>query len=133
MSEAIENFGLDDEEMLREAKELAPELFAALEIAKSVPVSDFPLESDEHIERVLGAVANEGGNFKVPGVIITPKAARDYFPNEFLPVTDRGDLVRKIYLAIVINHSEHAKRQVAKLERTGLQERISHPLPTELK
>lgn len=127
-----EEYGLDDPEVLRQATELSPELFAALAIAKKVEPAAFPLKTDKAIEGALAAAANEGSDFRVPGVVITPTAARDHFPNEFLPVVNRADLVRKIYLAIVINHTASARREIAKVDRSTLRDRISHPMPKEL-
>lgn len=130
-SPELADYGLTDPDVLEIAVQMAPELFAALHIAHSLDSSHFPIQSDAAIEKALEAVANDGKQFALPGVQISGKAARDHFPDEFLPVTDRFDLLRKVYLAIIINHRESALDTWAKVQNGSLKLNASHPLPTE--
>ncbi|MEP7122167.1 MAG: hypothetical protein ABJE95_14705 [Byssovorax sp.] len=127
----LEAFGLDDPEVLEQATHLAPELFAALAIARSLDSATFPITSDDGIEKALAAAANSGDRFATPGVTITPKKARDSFPNEFLPVRNRVDFVKKVYLAIVIDHKAAAQREIDQLDKAQMKLRASHPIPKE--
>lgn len=127
----LADYGLTDPAILEAATQMAPELFAALHIAHTLDSSHYPLKSDTAIEKALEAVANDGKQFTVPGVQISSKAARDHFPNEFLPIDDRFDLLRKVYLAILINHRESALRTWAKIKDGSYAPAASHPMPTE--
>ncbi len=61
---------------------------------------------------------------------ITASDVKDGFPEGFLPVNDKLDLIRKIYLAIIIAHRERssADLQAARADKNF---RTSHPLDLE--
>ena len=54
------------------------------------------------------------------------------FPDEFLPIQDKLDLLRKVYLAIIISHREASKRAWAKANDGSTTLLASHPIPTEV-
>jgi hypothetical protein len=125
-------YGLDDPEILQEATQLAPELFSALLLAKRIG-DRLPITSDTDIEALLGVAAEADGDFVFPGVHIRKLEARDRFPNEFLPVTDRRDLVRKAYLAITIEHQRREHSQREKIHTGKVRLTASHPLPERIR
>ncbi len=95
-------FGLDDVEVLDQARTLAPELFAALYVCQAKkPV--FPLANQEELATFVFDAADE---VKGPGVRITPELFYKYLPREFYPIHDRADLLRKAYMGIVASHSD---------------------------
>jgi hypothetical protein len=124
----LESYGLQDSKVLEAAIELAPALFAALAISNSLQESSYPLTSDAEIEQALREVATAEDRYESPGVSISARDSREMFPNEFLPVTDRLDLLRKVYMAIVIAHETAARSQVEAAKRGELQVESSHPL-----
>ena len=129
---SLEDFGLDDPEVLETATRMAPPLFAALRIARVLGDDAYPIESRDAIEPAFAAVANEGDHFLLSGLQITAEAAREQFPEDFLPITDRHDLVQKVHMAIVIAH-EAASREAWQLVRSGEMElEASHPIPEEV-
>ena len=124
-------YGLEDARVLEVATQIAPELFAALEIAERLEDERFPLESDADIEAIIAEAAGEGGAYDSPGIRITPSVARDRFPDGFLPVTDRFDLIRKAYMAIVIAHESESRERIEAARAAGGVE-ASHPFDLEL-
>ncbi|MGY1684996.1 hypothetical protein ACI8AK_05340 [Geodermatophilus sp. SYSU D00867] len=124
---SLENYRLADPEVLAVARQLAPELFAALEIAAGLDAAAYPLTADTEIERALLQVANSAGRYETPGIQISAEDARDRFPNEFLPVTDHLDLLKKVYMAIVRAHETAARERIAQLKRGEYEIRPSHP------
>jgi hypothetical protein len=116
-SGSLENYQLADSKTLAVAQQLAPELFAALEIAARVDSEAYPLTSDSEIEGALLQVANTEDRYEVPGISISAQDAKDRFPNEFLPVTDRLDLLKKVYMAIIRNHEAFARERIAQAKR----------------
>lgn len=123
-------YGLSDDKVLQVAVELAPALFGALRVANSLEASHFPLASDRDLLSALRAVANKRGTFETDAVTITASDVKDGFPEGFLPVNDKLDLIRKIYLAIIIAHRERssADLQAARADKNF---RSSHPLDLE--
>jgi|SRR3954464_12723251 len=119
------DYDLEDPEVLRVAVELAPELFAALEISRRV--TTFPISSDDEIEQALLEVADDQERYEGSGVSIGREEARDRFPNEFLPVADRFDLLRKVYMAIIIAHESEARRRIGLAKRGEYEVQASHP------
>ena len=131
-SNDLRAYGLDDPVILGQAVERAPQVFAALWIAKTLPGDRYPLETDEAIEAAMDAIVTDGDRFLFPGVTISRSDARDLFPHEFLPVIDAADLVRKVSLAIIISHQAERTRVLARIADGTLQPKASHPLPEEI-
>ena len=128
----LDDYGLTDPAILEEATRMAPELFMALALARGLDASHYPLTSDIAIERALQSVANDGDQFVLGGARVTSKAAKDRFPNEFLPVVDRFDLLRKAYIAVIISHRESSRRAWEKVQSGSEVLKASHPVPTEV-
>ena len=132
MSEADpELYGLGDPDLLQEAMTLAPELFAALRLANRLGPERYPITSDDNLEDLLTSVANDGSNFVSRGIIIA-RDDTDRFPDGFLPITDSRDLVRKVYMAIIIDHQAKGEAQLANIRNGTIQLDVSHPLPEGL-
>ena len=93
-------FGLDDQEVLKLARTLAPELFATLFACKTL---NPPFEDHEALAAALFADADE---FTGPGVRISPELFYKFLPREFFPIVDRADLIRKAYMGISASHSD---------------------------
>ena len=124
-------YGLDDRDVLEVATQLAPELFAALAIAEKLEDKRFPLESVKHLEEVLAATAGDGETFESPGVRISRRDPTDRFPKGFLPVTGRLDLIRKVYMAIVIAHESESRERLRDARAKGSVQ-ASHPIDLEV-
>ena len=127
----IESFGLSDPDVLGVAMQLSPELFAGLAIAHRLDDARFPLTRDADLEAVIREVGDEEGTYAVPGVQIQPVDAKDRFPSEFLPVVDRLDLIRKVYMAIVIAHQSESRARLDELRSEG-KVQASHPFDLEV-
>jgi len=125
----VEEYGLDDPDVLNEAAQLVPGLFAALAISKRAPAA-FPISSVEELAKVLGAIANADDAFTWYGVRITPSDLRERFPTEFLPISDRRDLLIKAYMAILAAHQESARDQLRALRSGQVDLTASHPMPS---
>lgn len=125
-----EDYGLNDENVLKQAAQMAPELFAALVISKNISPSTYPITSDREIEGALSSLLEgKDSRLEFPGVRISPEGAKENFPNDFLPVIDALDLFKKVYLAILIHHEEQARKDREALNLSLSQLKASHPLP----
>jgi hypothetical protein len=112
---------------------MVPTLFMALRVVHKMDSSHFPLESAAAVERALVSVANDGEDqITVAGLKITKKAAKERFPAELLPIVDKHDLLRKVYLAVLIRHQEAARQEWAKAQAAPGALKASHPLPKEV-
>ena len=127
------DYGLTDPEILLATTRMVPTLFLALRIAHTLAPSHFPLESATALEHALASVADDGDDqITVAGLKITRKAARERFPTELLPIVDKHDLLRKIYLAVLIRHKEAARHDWTNAHATPDTLKASHPLPKEV-
>jgi hypothetical protein len=124
------DFGLEDPEVIEVASQLAPELFAALVIAGRLGSSTFPLTGNADLERALRAAVDEDV-FDAPGVKITTADVHERFPSDFLPVEDKLDLIRKVYMSIVIAHTTAAHAKLHAVRRGEERIECSHPLDLE--
>lgn len=124
----VEHYGLQDPEVLAVAIELAPALFAALNISSRLRKLSYPLASDKDIEDALREAANTEERYEAPGVSIGASDSSERFPDGFLPVNDRLDLLRKTYMAIVIAHETEAKTNIEAARRGDLKVNASHPI-----
>jgi hypothetical protein len=123
-------YKLADSRVLAVAVELSPELFAALAISAKLPDSAFPLASPADLKNALSRIADNEGVFDSPGVRIIPDDC-DRFPNDFLPVIDRLDLIRKVYMSIIIAHEAESRRLINSVRREGAKSTASHPFDLE--
>lgn len=131
MSEAsLVDFGLEDPSVLETAVRLAPPLFGALRLATQLSDASYPLDSMDKIKLAFASVA-DNGRYEQPGFLITGTGLDNGFVSELLPVTDRIDLIRKIFLALNIGHT---KIMQASLQRALARRPLhaSHPLPEVL-
>ena len=81
---------------------MAPVLFIALRVVHILDGAHYPISSRVGIENALQAIANDPDQpdqFSHVGIKITSKGAKHYFLDEFLPVVDSVDLLRKLYQA----------------------------------
>ncbi len=130
--ETLDEYALHDKAILKLAIELAPELFAALSIAKHVKASAFPLKSESELENILIHAGDEHGVFEIPNVRITKADCKNQFPKKFLPIVDRFDLIRKIYMAIIIAHQEKSRENLKAIKQGKRQLGASHPFDLEV-
>jgi hypothetical protein len=128
----LEDYGLTDPIVLEAAVRMAPALFIALHIAHRLDSSHFPIESDAAIERALDSIANDGDQFSLGGAKITRQGAKDRFPNEFLPIVDRRDLLDKVYIAIIASHRQSSREEWEKIQSGKKTLKASHPVPKEV-
>lgn len=119
----ISDFGLMDVAVLETALHLSPTLFGALRVAHRLDASHFPIETDAAIERVLTALASDGTQHLV---------GKTQFPGEFLPIVDKLDLLRKVFVAITIAHQASSRREWEKVRSGASVLAASHPLPAEV-
>lgn len=129
---SISSYGLEDPELLEAAAKLAPALFSALKIAQELEPDHFPIRSDEELERALAAVANDGDQFSHSGLVIT-KAGVNRFPDEFLPIANKLDLVEKVYLAIIISHRAQSQQELERIRNQGIDIESSHPFQRDIR
>lgn len=129
--ENLAEYNLQDERILKIAIELAPELFSALSIANHLEDSVFPIKSGSELENILTIAGDENGVFEIPNVRITKADSKQHFPKEFLPIADRFDLIRKIYMAIIIAHQEKSRRFLNLLKSGKRKIEASHPFDLE--
>ena len=127
-----DDYGLTDPAILEVALRVAPILFMALRIAHTLDNSHYPIDSSQKIEKALHTIMGDGDEFALAGHRITKNAAKHQFPNEFLPIVDKYDLIRKVYLAIVISHQNSARSEWEAIKTGKKKIDASHPTPTEV-
>jgi hypothetical protein len=118
----VADFGLTDASMLEAATRLSPALFRALHAAHTLDTSHFPIETAAAIGQALATVAKGDPPFLVGST---------RFPDELLPVIDKLDLLRKLFLALMIDHRASSQREWARAQSGALVLAASHPLPME--
>jgi hypothetical protein len=89
----------------------------------------YPITNDADIEAAIAALQPDKAEVALPGVTITP---RDRFPNEFLPIEDPPDLLRKVYMAIIIDHEVRANQNRRDFVTSWHQFQASHPFSAEV-
>src|SRR5664280_1277348 len=103
----ISRYGLDDKDVLADAVSAAPHLFVALSITTSSR-HDLPIRSVADLAAALDrAVRNDAAfTFNVDDVL-------EDFPKEFLPISDRQELLSKVYAALLASRTrqERARRE----------------------
>jgi hypothetical protein len=126
------DYGVTDPAILEAASHMAPALFVALRIAHTVDSTHFPIRTDADIERAFEAVIGQSKQFSHAGIGITAKSAKDGFPNALLPITDKLDLLRKVYQSILISHRKASRQAWEKVQGGSGKLTASHPVPTEV-
>lgn len=123
------DFGLDDPSMLETAIRLGGHLFGVLKFVAGADWS-YPVET---VTALAGAVSGSllEGRFEGPGVGFDAETALREFPDEFLPITDRQDLARKMYLVVAAAHHRSSEEFRARHQGKG-DLGSSHPLPEVL-
>jgi hypothetical protein len=119
----ISDFGLADVAVLETAMHLSPILFGALRVAHRLDASHFRIETDAAIERVLTALASDGTQHLI---------GKRPLPGEFLPIVDKLDLLRKVFIAITIAQQASSRREWERVQSGALVLAASHPLPVEV-
>jgi len=125
--EQVESYGLQDPKVLEVAVELAPALFAALDISNKLPESSYPLTAGPELERAFREIATDEDLYESPGVSITKDDVTKQFPSELLPIVDRTDLLRKVYMVIIIARNTAANKAIDAAKRGKLRIEASHP------
>ena len=128
---SIDRYDLHDPDVLRVASELSPDLFVALRIAAKLKDRAYPIETDNDLEAALAIVAGKSGVFEGMNIRIAPGDPKDRFPNEFLPIVDRFDLIRKLYMAIIIAHQSDSQPRID-AARAGTTTGATHPINLEV-
>jgi hypothetical protein len=120
---------LNDPELRDQAIDLAPTVFAALRIAAGIEANRFPLSTAKDLDAVLRTVVGNEERFRSRGVAFSREEALEHFPDEFFPVTDRVDLLKKAHLAIVIAHTASERRTFEESRVSPGDFKVSHPMP----
>lgn len=125
---SVATYGLDDAETLHQAIEMAPELFTALLIARQVPGDRYPIHDKGRLRSELEKlVGTKGMPFRHSTIAFSEAEAEALFPDEFYPVEDRQDLVRKVFMAIVRAHTSDARKNLEAAKSGALNAKPSHP------
>ena len=125
----LDDFGLNQQEILDASTQVAPALFIALRISHTLGSSHYPIESFEKLQKALGAGHHA---FELGGMTVTIRSLEEYLPDDCFPLEDGMDVMRKVYLASVISQTEEGRKRWEQAKKGNELANASHPMPKEI-
>jgi hypothetical protein len=129
LPDRVDGFGLSRREILDEATSVASDLFAVLAVCAETSL-DYPMEEEADLVSSLENL--DTGVLFPDGTVVEVADALEHLPAEFLPVVSQADLVRKLYMALVISRQRAASEAWGEIEEGRYEMTAGHPLPSRV-